>query len=52
MNSIGLQNPSVAEFIKEDFNFMKKFDTNIIVNNCLGYPFPESREEQIGRAHV
>ena len=32
MNSIGLQNPSVAEFIKEDFNFMKKFDTNIIVN--------------------
>lgn len=32
MNSIGLQNPSVAEFIKKDFNFMKKFDTNIIVN--------------------
>lgn len=32
MNSIGLQNPSVSEFIKNDLDFMKKFKSEIIAN--------------------
>ncbi|MDO4661583.1 MAG: dihydroorotate dehydrogenase [Tissierellia bacterium] len=32
MNSIGLQNPGVENFIKEELPFMKKFDTTIIAN--------------------
>lgn len=32
MNSIGLQNPSVSNFIKEDLEFMESFDTQILVN--------------------
>lgn len=32
MNSIGLQNPSVEVFIKEDLPFMNKFDTEILAN--------------------
>lgn len=32
MNSIGLQNPSVAGFIKDDLPIMEKFGTEIIVN--------------------
>lgn len=32
MNSIGLQNPSVEEFIKKDLSFMKQFDAEIIAN--------------------
>ncbi len=32
MNSIGLQNPSVAEFIKNDLGFMKQFSAEIIAN--------------------
>lgn len=32
MNSIGLQNPSVAVFIKDDLPIMEKFGTEIIVN--------------------
>lgn len=32
MNSIGLQNPSTAEFIKNDLEFLRKFDTKILVN--------------------
>lgn len=32
MNSIGLQNPSVAGFIKDDLPIMEKFGTDIIVN--------------------
>ncbi|MFY9548584.1 dihydroorotate dehydrogenase [Miniphocaeibacter sp.] len=32
MNSIGLQNPSVSEFIKNDLDFMKQFDAKIIAN--------------------
>lgn len=32
MNSIGLQNPSVAGFIKDDLLIMEKFGTEIIVN--------------------
>ena len=32
LNSIGLQNPGVDYFIKEDVPFLKKFDVKIIVN--------------------
>jgi len=32
LNSIGLQNPGVEKFIKEDLKFLQKFDTKIIVN--------------------
>lgn len=32
MNSIGLQNPSVATFIEKDLPLMKKYDTQIIAN--------------------
>lgn len=32
MNSIGLQNPSVEEFIKNDLDFMESFDTEVIAN--------------------
>ena len=32
MNSIGLQNPSVEEFIKKDLEFMESFDTEILAN--------------------
>ena len=32
MISIGLQNPSVSEFIKNDLDFMKQFDAKIIAN--------------------
>ncbi len=32
MNSIGLQNPSVAEFIKNDLEFMKQFSAEVIAN--------------------
>lgn len=41
LNSIGLQNPSVKNFIKEDLEFIEKFDTEILVNiggnNILDY---------------
>lgn len=32
LNSIGLQNPGVEAFIKEDLPFLKQYDTKIIVN--------------------
>ncbi|WP_099203108.1 dihydroorotate dehydrogenase [Miniphocaeibacter massiliensis] len=32
MNSIGLQNPSISEFIKNDLDFMKQFSAEIIAN--------------------
>lgn len=32
LNSIGLQNPSVKNFIKEDLEFMQKFDMEILAN--------------------
>ena len=32
MNSIGLQNPSVSKFIKNDLAFMESFDTQILAN--------------------
>ena len=34
MNSVGLQNPGVEHFIKEDIPFLRQYDTNIIVNVC------------------
>lgn len=32
LNSVGLQNPGVEEFIKKEIPFLRKFDTKIIVN--------------------
>lgn len=34
LNSIGLQNPGVEHFLKEDLPFLRKFDTKVIVNAC------------------
>lgn len=34
LNSVGLQNPGVEHFIKEDIPFLRQYDTNIIVNVC------------------
>jgi len=34
LNSVGLQNPGVDYFIKEDIPFLRQFDTKIIVNVC------------------
>ena len=32
LNAVGLQNPGVEKFIKEDIPFLRQFDTKIIVN--------------------
>ncbi len=32
LNSVGLQNPGVEVFIKEDLPFLKRYDTKVIVN--------------------
>lgn len=34
MNAIGLQNPGINVFCERDIPFLKKYDTNIIVNVC------------------
>lgn len=34
LNAIGLQNPGVDVFIDRDLNFLKKYDTKVIVNVC------------------
>ncbi len=34
LNAIGLQNPGVEYFIKNDLPWLRKFDTKIIVNAC------------------
>lgn len=34
LNSVGLQNPGVDFFIREDIPFLRQFDTKIIVNVC------------------
>lgn len=34
LNSVGLQNPGVEYFIREDIPFLRGFDTKIIVNVC------------------
>lgn len=34
LNAIGLQNPGLDLFIKRDLDYLKDFDTNVIVNVC------------------
>lgn len=34
MNAIGLQNPGIDVFIERDLEFLKQFDTKVIVNVC------------------
>lgn len=34
LNAIGLQNPGVEVFIKRDLEFLKQYDTKVIVNVC------------------
>lgn len=34
LNAIGLQNPGIEVFIKRDLEFLKQFDTRVIVNVC------------------
>ena len=34
LNAIGLQNPGIDVFIKRDLEFLKDFDTRVIVNVC------------------
>lgn len=34
LNAIGLQNPGIDTFIERDLEFLKKYDTKIIVNVC------------------
>ena len=34
LNAIGLQNPGVDVFIERDLEFLKDYDTNVIVNVC------------------
>ncbi len=34
LNAIGLQNPGIDVFIERDLAFLKKYDTNVIVNVC------------------
>ncbi len=34
LNAIGLQNPGVEVFVKRDLEYLKQFDTRVIVNVC------------------
>ena len=34
LNAIGLQNPGIDTFIERDLEFLKKYDTKVIVNVC------------------
>ena len=34
LNAIGLQNPGIDTFIKRDLEYLKKYDTGVIVNVC------------------
>ena len=34
LNAIGLQNPGIDVFVKRDLEFLKKYDTKVIVNVC------------------
>ena len=43
MNAIGLQNPGMDVFIERDLQFLKKFDTPVIVNVC-GHTVEEYEE--------
>ena len=40
LNSVGLQNPGVEEYIKHDLELAKKFDTKVIAN-IAGHSIPE-----------
>lgn len=43
MNAIGLQNPGIDTFIERDLEFLKKYNTKVIVNVC-----GKSVEEYVG----
>lgn len=43
LNAIGLQNPGIDTFIERDFDFLKDYDTKVIVNVC-----GKSIEEYVG----
>ena len=34
LNAIGLQNPGIETFVKRDIEFLKGYDTKVIVNVC------------------
>ena len=53
LNSVGLQNPGVDAFIKEDIPFLRQFDTKILVNIC-GHSLDEYIEvtESLANADV
>lgn len=53
LNSVGLQNPGVDAFIKEDIPFLRQFDTKIVVNVC-GHSLDEYIEvtESLANADV
>jgi dihydroorotate dehydrogenase (NAD+) catalytic subunit len=34
LNAIGLQNPGIDTFVSRDLEFLKKFDTKVVVNVC------------------
>ena len=34
LNAIGLQNPGIETFVKRDLEFLKGYDTKVIVNVC------------------
>ncbi len=53
LNSVGLQNPGVDVFIKEDIPFLRNYDTKIVVNVC-GHSLDEyiSVAESLANADV
>lgn len=53
LNSVGLQNPGAEWFIKNDVPFLRKYDTNIIVNIC-GHTIEEycTAAEMVSEADV
>ena len=53
LNSVGLQNPGVEEFIKNDIPFLRQYDTKIIVN-VAGKSIPEYCEvvERLSSADI
>jgi dihydroorotate dehydrogenase (NAD+) catalytic subunit len=53
LNSIGLQNPGVETFIKEDLPFLEQYDTKVIVN-IVGRTIEEYCEvaERLGDTNI
>ena len=47
LNAIGLQNPGAEAFLRDDLPFLKKYDTNIIVNVC-----GHSKEEYVSAVEM